>query len=474
MPSEALKVVVVGAGPAGVMAALRAAELGARTTLVTKGAFGGMAANDGPVPVRTLAHAARLVHLAGGLGRYGIAVGEPRLSYPALLERVKDVAAGVAGSSSLRADADRLGVEVREHAGNVRFLDPHTLAGESGLRLAADRVILCTGGTSRRIDVPGAELTATHSDAWGLTAVPASLLVVGGGMTGLQVASIFHAFGARVEVFQRGPRILPDEDPDVSEAVAQGLRARGITLREGFGTIESFDKTAQGTRMWFAKDGRREFAEASLVVAAIGWRADAEALGLAAAGVALDAKGFVQVDDYLATNVPHVFAAGDVTGRSVLVPPAVLDGHAAATNAVQGRVHASTPQPVPMGGYTDPEYAHAGLTAEEARRGFDPVVGVVRFAETARTIIDGRTDGFCKLVADRATRRILGCQVVGERAADIVQAVAIAMAGGMRVDDLARLPLAFPTYVGILPRAAFRAARAIDAGLVAPLQEFLE
>src|SRR5215471_21433207 len=235
-----LNVVVIGAGPAGVMAALRAAELGASTTLVTRGAFGGMAATDGPVPVRSLAHAARLIRGAGQLTRYGITTGEPRLDYARLLDRVREIVGDVAGRSTLRREIDRLGVAVHEHAGAAHFVGPHVIEAESGLRLEAERIILCTGGTARRLTAPGAEWTATHSDAWSLTAVPPSLLVVGGGMTGLQVASIFHAFGSRVQVFQRGPRILPDEDHDVAAEVAAQLRASGMELREDFGDIDGF------------------------------------------------------------------------------------------------------------------------------------------------------------------------------------------------------------------------------------------
>jgi pyruvate/2-oxoglutarate dehydrogenase complex dihydrolipoamide dehydrogenase (E3) component len=463
-----MDVVVVGAGPAGVMAALRAAELGAKTTLVTRDDFGGMAANDGPIPVRTLAHAARLMRSTRQLHRYGIEIDEPRLAYAKLLERVREVVGDIRDRSSLRANTEQLGVVIREGAGTVRFLDAHTVESAKGQRLAADRIVLCAGGRSRRLSVPGSELTSTHSDAWGLTEVPPSLLVIGGGMTGLQVASIFHAFGSRVQVFQRGPRILPAEDDDVSIEVASGLRASGIEVREGFGAIESFERTREGIRMTLSKDGQRETAVATLVVAAIGWEADTAGLDLGAAGVATDGRGFVKVDEYLATSVEHIFAAGDITGLTVLVPPAVLDAHVAATNAVRGRAVKRSAQATPMGGFTDPEYAHVGMTEAEARREHDPVVAVVRFDETARTIIDGSTSGFCKLIADRATRRILGCHVVGERAADIVQTVAVAIAGGLRVDELARVPLAFPTYVGILTRVAYRAASQIDPDVVAP------
>ena len=225
-----MDVVIIGAGPAGMFAARRAAELGAKTTLTTRDQFGGMAATDGPVPVRALAHAARLIREARQLGQYGIAVSEPMLEYPRLLARVREVVNDVRTHSLRREYVDRLGVTIYEKVGTVRFVDPHTIETESGLRLQADKIILCAGGTSRRLSVPGFELTATHSDAWGLTAVPPSMLVIGGGATGVQVASIFNAFGSRVQLFQAAPRILPTEDDDVSAAVAAAFRESGIIV----------------------------------------------------------------------------------------------------------------------------------------------------------------------------------------------------------------------------------------------------
>jgi pyruvate/2-oxoglutarate dehydrogenase complex dihydrolipoamide dehydrogenase (E3) component len=424
-----------------------------------------MAANDGPVPVRTLAHAARLLREARQLGQYGIAVSEPLLDYPRLLARVREVVDDVRRHSTLREHIDRLGVTLYERAGTARFVDPHTIETMSGLRLQADKIILCAGGLSRRLSVPGAELTATHSDAWTLTTVPPSMLVVGGGATGVQVASIFNAFGSRVQLFQGGPRILPAEDEDVSAAVAAAFRESGIVVRENFGAIESFEKTPGGVRMVFSKNGARDTAEAALAVVAIGWVADTAELNLATAGVETSPRGFVQVDPYLRTSAPHVFAAGDITGRLMLVPQAIHDGFVAGTNAVQGATTTRGNQVNPIGSFTDPEYAQVGLTEAQARKAHDVVVGVVRFDETTRTIIDGRPTGFCKLIADRATATILGCHVVGERAVEIVQVVAIAIAAGLGVEAVAQFPLSFPTYAGIIGRAAYRAAGQLNPGL---------
>jgi len=436
-----IDVIVIGAGPAGVLAALRAADLGARTALVTRDQFGGMAANDGPVPVRTLAHAARLIREARQLGQYGIAVSEPVLDYSRLLARVREVVNDVRAHSTLREQIDSLGVAVYEQAGAARFANEHTIETENGLRLEAEKIILCMGGVSRRLSVPGSELTNTHSDAWSLPSVPPSMLVIGGGATGVQVASIFNAFGSRVQLFQTGPRILPTEDEDVSAAVAAAFCASGIVVHENVGSIEYFEKTPSGVRMVLSKDGDRDSADV-----AVGWVANTVGLNLASAGVDTDHRGFVRVDPYLRTSAPHIFAAGDVTGRLLLVPPAIQDGFVAATNAVRGATMTLGEQVNPIGSFTDPEYAQVGLTEAQARETHDVVTAVVRFDSTTRTIIDGRPVGFCKLIADRATFKILGCHVVGERAVEITQVAAIVIAAGMRVDDLAHVPLSFPTY----------------------------
>jgi pyruvate/2-oxoglutarate dehydrogenase complex dihydrolipoamide dehydrogenase (E3) component len=454
-------VLIIGAGPAGLSAALRAAELGARTAVVTQHEVGGMAANDGPIPVRTLAQAARLLREAQQLGRYGIAVSEPILDYPRLLARVDEVVHDVREHSTPRKQLDRLGVTIYENSGVTCFIDSNTVETGTGLRLQANKIILSAGGTSRQLPIPGFEYTSTHSDAWALTAIPPSMIVVGAGATGVQVASIFHAFGSQVQLFQAGPRILPTEDEEVSAVVAATFRESGMIVHESFGAIDSFEKTPTGVRMTFSKDGVDDSVDAALVVIAVGWVADTQGLNLQAAGVETNPRSYVQVDEFLQTSAPSVFAAGDITGRLMLVPQAIHDGFVAATNAVRGRTMPLWDQTSPIGSFTEPEYAQVGLTEAKARLTHDVVVSKMSFDETVRTIIDGRTIGFCKLVVDRSTGTILGCHVVGERAVEIVQVVAIAMAAGMRVDSLAKVPLSFPTYAGILGRAAYRAAQQI-------------
>ncbi|MBV8345764.1 MAG: NAD(P)/FAD-dependent oxidoreductase [Candidatus Eremiobacteraeota bacterium] len=454
-------VVVIGAGPAGTAAALRAADLGAKTALVTRGAFGGMAANDGPIPVRTLAHAARLLREARQLPRYGIATGTIKVDYQVLLSRAREVVAEAAAHSTLRPQIDAAGVEVYEHAGAARFIDARTIGGERCPTLRAKKIVICAGGMSRTLDVPGFELTATPADAFGLTAAPKSMIVVGAGATGVQVASIFNAFGTHVELFQAGPRIIPTEDEDVSREVATAFREHGITVREDFGWIERFERSPSGVRMVFNKSGVENSVEAELAVAAVGWVADVAGLQLSRAGVVTNERGSVRVDDFLQTSAPHVFAAGDVTGRLMLVPQAVQDGFVASTNAVSDTRIPRSGSINPIGSFTDPEYAQVGLTEVTARKmHHDVLVSVGRYDETTRPIIDGRTRGFCKLIVDPPTGTILGCHVIGEQAVEITQMAAIAMTAGMTVDTLAAISLSFPTYANVLGRAALRAVRA--------------
>jgi pyruvate/2-oxoglutarate dehydrogenase complex dihydrolipoamide dehydrogenase (E3) component len=449
-----MQVAVIGAGPAGLVAARRAAELGAQTILVTRDALGGMAASDGPVPVRVLAHAARLLREARQLEQYGIAVSQPSVRYSRILERVQQVVDDIQTHEHLRPNLERAGVVIHDNAGTVRFDDEWTLTSDRGLQLRADKVIVCTGGTSRRLPIAGFELTATHTDAWNLTSVPESMLVVGAGATGAQVASVFNAFGTKVQLFEAAPRILMTGDEDVSRVVADAFRASGMVVRESFGKIDRFEKTPHGVRMRFSKESVVDAAEAELVVVAIGWQADTVGLNLPAAGVETTPRGYVAVDEYLRTSTPHIFAAGDVTGRLMLVSHALHDGHAAATNAVQGPTLTLGGETSPIGSFTDPEYAQVGLTEAQARDGHEVIVAKAPYADSVRPVIDGRTIGFCKLIVDRQTHKMLGCHIVGERAVELSQVAAVAVAAGLRVEDFERIPLAFPTYTNVLGRAA--------------------
>jgi dihydrolipoamide dehydrogenase len=461
-----MDVLVIGAGPAGVVAALRAAELQARTTLITRESFGGMAANDGPVPVRTLAHAARLVREARQLGQYGVEVGEPVLDYPHLLARVGDVVQQVRSHSALRRNLEEAGVAIHERVGSAGFVDEHHIKCERAPTVfEADAVILCTGGRNRELPVPGSHLTVNHSHAWSLTEVPPSLIVVGAGATGVQVASVFNAFGARVQLFEAGARILRTEDQDVSTAMAAALRSAGISVHEQFGSIERFEEAPAGVRIVYQKDGHSRSAEAAAIVVAIGWVADTAGLNLPAVGVQTDQRGYIQVDRYLRTTAPHIFAAGDVNGRLMLVPQATHEGYVAATNAMRGPTLPIPEQVGPVGSFTDPEYAQVGLNEANARAAHDDVcVSTVAYADVPRPIIDGRPLGFCKLIADRGTHQILGCHIVGERAVEIAQIAAVAMAAQTTVDVLARVPFSFPTYTNVLGRAALAVARQLNVG----------
>ena len=460
--ATSLDVVVIGAGPAGVVAALRAARLGARTALVTRDEFGGMAANDGPVPVRTLAHAARLMREARQLPRYGITAGEPALDYRRLLDRVREVTGDVRTHSLLRDDLQQSGVTLHEHAGAARFTEPHVIECEHAPRLHAAKSIICTGGMPRRLDLPGFDLACTHSDAWTLSSAPPSMLVIGAGATGVQLASIFNAFGSRVTLFEAAPRILMTEDEDVAAAVSEALAASGIEVLENAGTIDRLEPCPAGVRLTYSHDGTAHHIDATLAVVAAGWIANTAELNLAAAGVQTDPRGYVQVDAQLRTSAPHIFAAGDVTGHVMVVHEAAREAYLAATNAVLGATTALPAEVSPIGSFTDPEYASVGLTETTARETHEVVVATQRFDSLPRPIIDGRTTGFCKLIADRQLHTILGCHIVGERAVELAQLAAIAMAADMTVEQLALVPFSFPTYANALGRAAIKAARELD------------
>ncbi len=461
--SESFDVIVVGGGPAGVTAALRAAELGARVALVERGRLGGTCTNDGCVPTRALAKAARLIRDADQFDEYGLTGEPPRVDLPRLLARVQEIVYTIHQKKQLLQHLQASRVAAFTEVGEARFVDAHTLAlGDRHLR--ADKFILCAGGRARRLPFPGAEHALTHSDVWALKTLPESVAVVGAAATGCQLASIFADFGARVVLLDVAPRILPAEDEHVSQAVAAAFARKGIQIETGTGGLSRIERDGRGLELVFRRDEAEQRLSISAVILAVGWPGNVEALNLPAAGIAPD-RGFIPVNDHLQTSAAHIFAAGDITGRMMLVQSAGHEARIAAENAVLGPRLTYGHYIVPHGGFTDPEYGSVGLTEAQAP---DAAVAVVPYADLDRAVIDGRMAGFCKLIAARDTRLILGAHVVGEQAVEIVQLVAAAMAASSRVEQLAELELAYPTYTAIVGLAARRLTRALGAAAPAP------
>jgi pyruvate/2-oxoglutarate dehydrogenase complex dihydrolipoamide dehydrogenase (E3) component len=450
------EVIVVGGGPAGVTAALRARELGASVALVERGSLGGTCTNDGCVPTRVLAKAARLVREATHFDEYGL-IGEcPTLDFAALMARTQQVVYIIHEKKQLLDHLTGAGAAVMAEVGNVQFLDEHTLTLADGTRLHGEKFILCAGGHARPANFPGSEYTLTHSDIWSLAKLPRSIAIAGGAATGCQLASIFAAFGAQVYLLEHAPRLLAREDECISQGITQAFQQRGIEVITGIDGVERVEAQGNIRQLFYARQGQTFVLPVDAVVAAIGWPGNVDTLNLAAANVKAE-RGYVVVNDYQQTSTPHIFAAGDITGRMMLVQSGSYEGRIAAENAVMGIGQPYKHLIVPHGGFTDPEYASVGLTEDQARAlpgGCE--VATVPYADMDRAVIDDHTEGVCKLIVSSESHRILGAHIVGEQALEVTQLVAAGMAADMWVEQLAELEIAYPTYTAIVGLAARR------------------
>jgi pyruvate/2-oxoglutarate dehydrogenase complex dihydrolipoamide dehydrogenase (E3) component len=460
--STDVSVLVVGGGPAGFTAALQACELGARVTLLEAAQVGGTSLNSGPAPVRTLARAARLARDWSSWAQFGLTGAAPVPDLPAVLANSARVARYAHEKKDVAGHIRRHGVDLVEHLGPVCFTGPHAMAAGDGRTWTADRIILAVGGHAARLPIPGAELALTYEDIRSLASLPGRVAVIGGADTGCQIASILDDFGVAVTLFEAGPVLVPAGDADVSAELGRAFRNRGMTVH-----TDTFVTALQREDGSIYLDHRSGQAlgqtAADAVFFAVGWPASVEGLNLEAAGVRAE-PGVITVDEYLRTNVGHIYAVGDVNGQSMLVQSARQEGRIAARNAVLGPARQAVHDVVPSGSFTDPEYGRVGLTEAEAARDHDVVIGVARYDDLLRPVADGRSDGFCKLVADRHSHAILGAHVLGEYSAETVQTVAACMAAGLRVEQVAELQLAFPTFTEGVSLAALMISRQLGLG----------
>jgi dihydrolipoamide dehydrogenase len=456
MPVSTFDAVVIGAGPGGYVAAIRLAQLGKKTALVEKESLGGVCLNWGCIPSKALISAANLVEDVRGAAERGVLVDAPRIDV-AKLRAYKDAVVKklVGGVGQLEKGN---GVEVIK--GTAKFVGPGAIEVTSPAgttRVEAGAFIVATG--ARPIEIPG--FAFDGKDVWSareavdLPEVPRRLVVVGGGVIGLELGTVYAKLGAKVTFLEALPSILAGIDPEAVRLVQKGLRQREATVHVS-AKAKGWERKGQGLVVKAEVDGKPLEVECDRILVAVGMRPNSEALGLAEVGVRISSRGFVEVDGQYRTSVPSIFAIGDLTGPPLLAHKASKEGEIAA-EVIGG--HKSVRDWVAMPGaiFTDPEVSAVGLSEDQARAaGYEPITGKFAFAALGRAIAMDHTEGFVKVVGDKASKLLLGVTICGPEASDLIAEAALALEMGAYLEDVALTVHAHPT----LPEAFMEACKA--------------
>jgi len=431
-------VVVIGAGPGGYSAAFRAADLGLRTVLVERyPVLGGVCLNVGCIPSKALLHTAAVMDAARGLADHGVTFAEPKLDLGKLRAFKEKVVGKLTGGLAAMAKMRKVTVMT----GLAKFIDRNTL-DVAGKKLRFANAIIAVGSQAAKLPfLPQDPRIVDSTGALELKGVPKKMLIIGGGIIGLEMGTVYSTLGTRLDVVEMMDGLMLGADRDLV-AVWQKMNAKrfdNIMLKTKTSKVEA---SKEGLKVSFEEKSTQVY---DAILVSVGRVPNGKNVAADKAGVTVDARGFIAVDSQMRTNVPNIYAIGDVAGNPMLAHKAVHEGHVAAEAAAGQKSHFDA-RVIPSVAYTDPEVAWVGLTEDEAKKS-GKAVGVAKFPWSAsgRAIANARDEGFTKLIFDSETHRVVGAGIVGTGAGDLISEMALGVEMGADATDIGKTIHPHPT-----------------------------
>ena len=448
-------VLVIGGGPGGYVAAIRAAQLGAKVTLAERAEIGGTCLNRGCMPTKALLHSSEVYELATNSADIGIIGRDVAVDWPRVQATRQSVSDKLTGGVRALMRANKVTVV----EGEAMFTGPKTVkVGDKALD--PDKIIIAVGSKPVMPPIPGLKECPACIDSTAclkLDHIPESLVVIGGGVIGVELGSVYRRFGSKVSVLELQDRILPQMDGELAELAAAQLVAEGMDLRTG-AKVTRVDTTTNGAAVHAEIGGKDTVFEAEKVLVCVGRSPNLEGLGLDKAGIAVEG-GFIKVDKRLETSVPGVFAVGDCSGRLMLAHAAMAMGEAAAENAMGGEAGFNEDMS-PACAYVGPEIAGVGYTEERAKElGIEYIVGRFPTSANGRSLVSGCTGGLIKVLAGPKFGEILGVHILAPSATELIEEAALAIRLEATLDELTDTIHCHPTVAEALREAALAAQK---------------
>ncbi len=445
--------VILGSGSAAFGAALKAADHDVRVAMVERGTIGGTCVNVGCVPSKNLLRAGEIRYYDTNREFPGIKPGRTTLDFQRTIEQKDQLVRGL--RKEKYSDVLRSLPSTKLFRGKARFVSK-TRVKVDGINLDGKKFVIATGSSPRILPIPGIEKVnyITNVEALSLREKPASMVIIGGRALGLEFAQMYAHMGTQVTVLQRSEKIIPEEEPEISDALRQYLEAEGIRIKTGAQVKRVYENNREKTIV-ASVDGREFEAKGDQLLMATGRKPNTQDLGLEMAGVRLREDGAIKVNREMHTSAQHVWAAGDVIGEPMLETIAAKEGATAAENALRGAHKKIDFLPVPRAVFTSPQVASVGLTDRESNeRGYECTCRTVEMSKVPKAITIRETRGLIKMVAENRTGRILGVHILADNAADIIHEGVLAVKYKLTIDDIIDTVHIFPTMAESIKLAA--------------------